>query len=234
MNRNNIATGLIVLLLGLGLIAAGFFLFARGGDDERVFWLGMISVGLMYSVNVIHAFDFFGSQSKFESGLGGLGVKMFFLPLYSVLVIAIVLLSIHYEVEFRYQLYGQSILIFLLIVSLFLVQLANTHANSVQVEQDHSAKSKAEILNVLREFELWCLREPDSAVTVIGMVKSLMEEVRYISPTNSQEATEIDGEVLENLKEAFDLSKREQAPDAESILRKCQSLIQARKKLYSK
>ncbi|MCB9192870.1 MAG: hypothetical protein H6602_14520, partial [Flavobacteriales bacterium] len=103
-----------------------------------------------------------------------------------------------------------------------------------QIEQDGLVKSKAEIVGVLREFELWCLREPESAAVVGGMVNDLIEDVRYVSPTNSIEAREIDGEVLDKLKDAFEFSKQGQVSDAESILRKCQSLIQVRNKIYSK
>ena len=88
MKQRNQTFGYVVLLAGLALIFAGFFLFVPQEKRNDVFWLDLIVACLVFIVASLTELGLFGINFDFEKQVGGLGIRLVYIRLYSMFAIA--------------------------------------------------------------------------------------------------------------------------------------------------
>ena len=66
-------------------------------------------------------------------------------------------------------------------------------------------------------------------------INFLKEDVRYLSPSNNQSATDLDSEIVSTIQEAYTIarSKNEGGIEIFSLLNKCEELLKLRKNTFS-
>ena len=134
--------GTIVLLAGIAVIFAGFFLFVTEEKRNSVFWLDLVVACVVFSITSVTEFGLIAVNSNLNKQIGGLGIRLSYIRLYSLLAIAIIVTGYFAKVLFNYQLFFQLAAAFILLLGYFFSHLSSSHTDSVQTEQDTERKGK--------------------------------------------------------------------------------------------
>ena len=236
MKQKSQTFGYVVLIVGLALIFAGFFLFVQQEKRNDVFWLDLATVCLVFLVSSLTELGLFGINFDFEKQVGGLGIRLGYIRFYSFFALAIITIGYFAEVHFRYQLFFQLLAGFILLIGYFFSHLSSGKAVSVQAEQNIERKGKDEILRALNQFEILFSGNSAKWEGEKQKVNFLKEDVRYLSPSNNQFAKDIDSEIASMIHEAYAIArnKNEGGVEVSSLLNKCEVLLKLRKNTYSK
>ncbi len=235
MKQNNQSLGYFILIAGIALIITGFFLLIPAEKRTDIFWLDLIVGCVVYLASFARIYGLFIPTADFDKQIGGLGIRLAYIPLYSLSALAIIFICWHYKIEFRYQLYLQLIAGFFLVLAFFLSQIGSGKVISVQNEQDMNRKGKNEILQTITRFDILFTNNTANWATEKTRMDSFKETVRYLSPTNNQYASDIDSEIVESLQKAYNFLNENKPNSSEffSMLNKCEELIKLRKNTYS-
>lgn len=236
MKQKNQTFGFVVLLAGLALIFTGFFLFVPHENRNNVFWLDLTVACLIFIVTSLTELGLFGINFDFEKQIGGLGIRLVYIRLYSLFAIAIIAIGYFADVHFRYQLFFQLLAAFILLIGYFFSHLSSGKAVSVQAEQDIERKGKDEILRALNQFEILFTGDSTKWAGEKQKINFLKEDVRYLSPSNNQSAADIDSEIASTIQQAYAIArnKNEGGVEVFLLLNKCEELLKLRKNTYSK
>ena len=236
MKQRNQTFGYVVLIAGLVLIFTGFFLFVPQEKRSDVFWLDLATVCVVFMISSLTELGLFGINFDFEKQMGGLGIRLAYIRLYSFLAIAIIAIGYFGEIHFRYQLFFQLFAAFILLVGFFFTHLSSSKAVSVQAEQDMERKGKDEILRALNQFEILFTGNSTKWEGEKQKINFLKENVRYLSPSNNQSAADIDSEIASIIQQAYAKAREtnEGGTEIVSLLNKCEELLKLRKNTYSK
>ena len=235
MKQRNQTFGYVILFTGIALIFTGFFLFVPTEKRNDVFWLDLSTVCLVFLVNYVTEFGLFGFYFDFNKQVGGLGIRLAYIRLYSFLAIAIILIGYFAQINFRYQLFFQLLAAFILLLGYFFSQLSSRKAISVHAEQDINIKGKDEILRALNQFEILLTEDSSKWAGEKQKINFLKEDARYLSPSNNQSATDLDSEIANTIQQAYIIArdKNEGGIEIFSLLNKCEELLKLRKSTYS-
>lgn len=235
MKQRNQTFGYVVLIAGLALIFTGFFLFVPQEKRNDVFWLDLATVCLVFMASSLTELGLFGINFDFEKQVGGLGIRLAYIRLYSFFAIAIIAIGYFADVHFRYQLFFQLLAAFVLLLGYFFLHLSSGKTVSVQAEQDMESKGKDEILKALNQFEILFTGDSAKWVGEKQKINFLKEDVRYLSPSNNQSATDLDSEIANTIQQAYALARNRNEGETEvfSLLNKCEELLKLRKNTYS-
>jgi len=235
MKQKNQTFGFVVLLAGLALIFAGFFLFVPEEKRNDIFWLDLTTMCLVFIVTSLTELGLFGINFDFEKQIGGLGIRLIYIRIYSMFAIAIIAIGYFAKVNFNYQLFFQLFAAFILLLGYFFSHLSSGKVMSVQAEQDMQRKGKEEILKALNQFEILFIKDTTKWAEEKQKINFLKEDVRYFSPSNKQSATDLDSEILSTIQQAYTIARDKNQGDIEifSLLNKCEELFKLRKNTYS-
>ncbi len=235
MKQKNQTFGFVVLLAGLALIFVGFFLFVPYENRNNIFWLDLTVACLIFIVTSLTELGLFGINFDFEKQVGGLGIRLVYIRLYSMFAIAIIVIGYFAKANFNYQLFFQLLATFILLVGYFFSHLSSGKAVSVQAEQDMLRKGKDEILKALNQFEMLFIKDSTKWAGEKQKINFLKEDARYLSPSNNQSATDLDSEIVSTIQEAYTIarSKNEGGIEIFSLLNKCEELLKLRKNAFS-
>lgn len=235
MKQRNQTFGYVILFTGIALIFTGFFLFVPTEKRNDVFWLNLLTVCLVFLANYVTEFGLLGFYFDFNKQVGGLGIRLAYIRLYSFLAIAITFIGYFAHVNFRYQLFFQLLAAFILLSGYFFSQLSSRKAISVQVEQNINRKGKDEILTAINQFEILFTKDSSKWIEEKQKINFLKEDVHYLPPSNNQSALELDSEIANAIQQAYAVArdKSEGGTEIFSLLNKCQELLKLRKSIYS-
>lgn len=236
MKQINKTFGYIVLIVGLALIFTGFFLLVPQDKRTDVFWLNLATVCIVFLVLSLTELGLFGINFDFEKQIGGLGIRLLFIRIYSFFAIILIIVGYFAEVHFRYQLFFQLLAAFLILIGYFFSHLSSNSVVAVKDEQDLWRKGKDEILNALNQFEILFTIDSTKWLGEKQKIDILKENVRYLSPTNNQAAADIDSEIISIIQKAYTSASNNNGSGEEvfSLLSRCEALLKLRKNTYSK
>ena len=235
MKQRNQTFGFAVLLAGLALIFTGFFLFVPQVNRNNIFWLDLTTACLVFIVTSLTELGLFGINFDFEKQVGGLGIRLVYIRLYSMFAIAIIAIGYFAKVNFNYQLFFQLFAAFILLLGYFFSHVSSGKGVSVQAEQDMQRKGKDEIITALNQFEILFIKDSIMWEGEKQKINSLKEDVRYLSPSNNQSVTDLDSEIVSTIQQAYTIArdKNEGGIEIFSLLNKCDELLKLRKNTYS-
>ena len=227
--------GIIVLLAGIAVIFAGFFLFVTEEKRNSVFWLDLVVACFVFSITSVTEFGLIAVNSNFNKQIGGLGIRLSYIRLYSLLAIAIIVIGYFAKAIFNYQLFFQLAAAFILLLGYFFSHLSSSHTSSVQAEQDIQRKGKDEIIKAISQFEVLISKDSNKFGAEKQKINTIKETVRYLSPTNNSSANELDAEIMNTIQQAYSVAKNNDNGRTEvfSLLNKCEELLKLRKNTYS-
>jgi hypothetical protein len=235
MITKNTSNAQIMLLSGLFVVIAGFFLLVPALDRTNVFWLNLVVSGLVYLVLAFVLLGFLGLTGAIDRQLAGLGIRISFGGVYAVAALASMILGSFLEYSFKTQLFLQLCAGFLLVAGVVFSGLSLDTGDTIEAERQWKQKGKQTILERLHQLDTLVTQQPDAAGGIKARVDMLKEAIRYISPSNNHSARLLDGEIIDAIHQAYMLTSQGE-PDqraAVSMLDKADELIKVRKKIIN-
>jgi hypothetical protein len=216
------------------LIISSFFLLTNEGKRDNIFWLNIIVASVIYLINVSNFFDFFSFNKSFESSIAGIGVRWFWVTIYSVIAILGIIFGLTMPIGFNIQLFYQSVILFGLIVSLYVSYIAASHSNSVTNEESLVRADIKQIAELLLRIEFSINSKGAEWEVERQLVLKLKDKSRYLSASNNNLAKELEKEFIQVAQLILsDLNKT--SIDRQLIVKNlnhCDTLLKQRKELY--
>lgn len=189
----------IVGAVGVAIIILCFFIFLTGLPDN-IFWLDLVVVILAYSLIYFRAVQpMVRLDNRSQREVPIIGLSFTAIGLYTLAVVLSMVIMQLSDVEFKYQLLAQIILAFLLLLTF----MAGARISNNTVEVFNAEQTMTSELDSLRRQVRLLDRSLASATGIPDTVKSriagLASQLRYMSPCNKLEATDLEREMIAKL-----------------------------------
>ena len=225
----------IVGAVGEAIIILCFFMFFANLPDE-IFWLDLVVTSVAYALVYFRAVrPMVNLDDRAQREVPIIGLSFAATGFYAGAAILAMIVMQLAEVEFKYQILIQILLAFFLLLS-FMVG-ARVSTNTVEVF-NHEQKLQVELDRLRREvrhLDRTIAMTPGIPGLVKGRVGEFSSQLRYMSPSNSIEAGDLDREMIEKVKRINSLCSDYEA-NAEAIDRALSEIMHIaaeRKSIYS-
>lgn len=192
---------ILALLLGYGLIIAGFILLLPGLERNILILDIVVSCFIFSQFALFTVFPLINLKDSSQKSVGMLGINISTLNTTSVLSIVLMVCGILFEIPFVYQLLGQLCVLFLL----FLGRIASLHAGE-KVQKIHQKETVAEsgklsMKKSMQDFmdDLACVSDFDEADK--KRLSDVQEALSYLTPSSNPEAVEYEQKFIQSLRE---------------------------------
>lgn len=224
---------ILAILLGYGLIIGGFLVFGDSLED-KVKILDIIVSCLIFTQFVqfsLFPLINFGDSSHKEVGM--MGIHIYVLNFCCIVSIGIMIYGIIYHIPFKFQLMGQLVVLFILLVG----RIATLHAGE-KVQQIHRKEQvimhgKLSLKNVMDNFmdDIAIVKDLDPIAK--QKLQNIHESMRFLSPSSNSEALIFDEQFLQSV-EDLKILMRNTNLNKEKILEETEHLerILSRRKKY--
>jgi hypothetical protein len=223
----------LLYVVGVLLVVAGWLLF---GDktDKNIFIMNMIVSGVVYCV-VFAGFVLPKKDDKAQSRIGSLGVRWFALTSYAVATIVVMFLSDHYGWEFNIRIYIHCILFVLLILGLLLVMRSAKKVVTVHAEETVNRSYVNRMRKVTDDLYNYMLDKGGFSANATSRVESLLGEIRFVSPANSDEARELEEKFVEVIEQAHIMASSYTFSEEQFLIEmaRAERTLKRRKSVYS-
>lgn len=227
---------IFLLLFGECLIITGFLYFGKS-LLSNILTLNIIVSSIIYSLYfirlVLPGYDF---GDKSQKGIGSVGIKGFFLLFYTCCAIGLMLkFNVDRSVDFDTQIIVHGILLFVLFLGFYFSLTASqkvhevfTTANNNRAGLDAIKRATVEVQKKLKQAE----NVPED---IIARLSAFQDNLRFISPGNVNEATNLEGELLSEIGKLNDSIR--QLPieydKVTRIIQSCETIYLERKQIYT-
>lgn len=224
---------ILAILLGYGLIICGFLVFGESLEN-KVKILDIIVSCLIFTQFVqfsLFPLINFGDSSHKEVGM--MGIHIYVLNFCCIVSIGIMLYGIIYHIPFKFQLMGQLVILFILLVG----RVATLHAGE-KVQQIHRKEQ------VIMHGKLSLKSIMDDLMDDIATIKHLdpiakqkliiiHDSMRFISPSSNSEAIRFDEQFSKSV-EDLKVLMRNTNLNGDKILEEIEHIerILTRRKMY--
>lgn len=225
------ALGAAFLVGGLALIVAVFFLFLKNCQPENLFYLNLAVCCVMYITSFVTMYDLVGSVEDVAKAAPGFGIRWVADGTYALSVIALVALSIVYQLNFNLCLIIHIAVLLLYLWAAFVASRMSNLVNKFEQKEEQRRSGLELIKSRLDEVEVSC--RLSNVSSYIPKIEKIREELRYISPSDAAMAQTLEAKIVEAL--ALVDVKLSSAGDADGIeagLDQVLSLLDMRKKQY--
>ena len=228
----------LILLIGEILLIASFLHFGEK-LNENVLVLNICVSSIIYLL-IFSSFLFplLDLKDKSQSAVASLGINWFITITYSFSALILMLffsLTKSQEFKIETQILVHFILLFLLLIGGFISTKASEKVTEVFQEQNAQRSKLNEIQkltkNAFSRIELMNGISPELKFKV----NKISEDLRYISPSNSVDAYNIESNLLEMINKINDLLYHydNNKESIETTVKQCEQLIKERKQVYS-
>ena len=234
MKTKSVMTWLLAIA-GEALIVAGFLVFFSNRLPSEVLALDVFVASVIYWLFFIDLIkpwtpDDDPSQRRASS----LGVRLFFTIIYDIAAIAAMVLFAVMAISFKVQLLIQLALILFVLLGLLLASRTAARTQKVWQDEQQQRMGREDMRKVLQELKN-AAEMSDTPQPVIAEISSMYDEVRYISPANTRDASELELQFVETARQ-IQFAFRNYSMNQEAIseqLAKCKRILQQRKSIYS-
>jgi hypothetical protein len=226
----------VSLLLGETLIIAAFILF-RGNMEDNILILNIMVATIIYSlmfIDILIPWIDFGDNS--QRRIGSIGVRWLVTWLYSFSAIAVMVICNRlFAYTFTTQLLIHGALIFLLLLGFIAAIHSSDKIKEVFVQENNNRSGIIEMKKAISNLKDKMNSFSDLPEYLTNRINTLEDNIRFISPSNNQEAYELERSFSNTINEiAYAISNLSMNEEAvESNLRKCERIYQNRKQIHS-
>ena len=192
---------ILAILLGYGLILGGFLVFGESLEN-KVKILDIIVSCLIFTQFVqfsLFPLINFGDSSHKEVGM--MGIHIFVLNFCCIISIGIMLYCIIYHIPFKFQLMGQLVVLFILLVG----RVGTLHAGE-KVQQIHRKEQvimhgKLSLKSVMDNFmdDIAIVKDLDPIAK--QKLQNIHESMRFLSPSSNSEALIFDEQFSQSVED---------------------------------
>lgn len=134
---------------------------------------------------------------KHPTEVGSNGVRWISAIIYTGLAVTFAVLSIVCEIPLVFQILGHAVWVLLLIMMLGGVSLSARKVKEVGQEEDKKLQGVEEMRNAMRRLEDEMAMQHDVPQEVVWQVQACSEALRYVAPTCSQEAAQLEKQFID-------------------------------------
>jgi len=236
MNKKQIFSG-ILIFLGEALIIISFLYFGRN-LPTCVMILNIVITSIIYLNWFVERFiPAIDLQDKAHKDAGSLGLKWLFTVLYSVIAIgAMLVFNLGGITGFYVQIIIHAILFFLLLVGLYFVFFVKEKVGEVYYVETGYRSRINEMNTSLNSIKLKLELMENVPTHIIMKVRFLNDGLRFISPSNNDDAAILEAEYLAAIKKLNDCLYDNPLNEDRvgKIIQKCEQIYQQRRQVYSK
>ncbi|MDR0939636.1 MAG: hypothetical protein LBN29_09890 [Mediterranea sp.] len=226
----------LALLGGEAIIIAVFILF--GSDlPGKLLVLNIVVSSLIYVLlfmDVLVPWVDLGDKSGRK--IGSLGIRWLLTGLYAFAAIAVMLMgNLFFDWTFEAQIIAHCILVFLLVLGFVASMSASDKVAEVYREEVRSRDGINAMKTAMRDLRDKMSETPDLPRSFGERVESLEERLRFVSPSNSQEAYDLESSFAKTVNDiARAISNFQMNEEAiGNNLNKLERIYQNRKAVYS-
>jgi len=225
----------VLIAFGEILIVSGFYILVPTDLRGNVFFLNIIVVSIVYLVNVFSFLDFFPSISEIDRTVAGLGIKWFFIIVYSIFALAILLIGLVTILPFKYQLVLQLFALFVLLGGLVISTRSSDKAQKLADQQGEERNRKQQINDILLRLSLDIKRKVPENEQELNLTEKLKEKNRMLTISNQLMAQELENEIINELSNLnrIVLTNDQNNGKILEVLNRCQILFDQRKQFYT-
>lgn len=226
----------ITLLLGEAIIISAFILF-RGETSDNILVQNIVVTTIIYCLFFIDILiPWIDIHSKSQNKTGSLGIRWFFTWMYSVFAIASMAISnTVYHLSFETQLIIHGTLLLLLLVGFVVISQTTEKINDVFNEERVYQLGIGEMKIALNKLKDRMSETSGLPEYFVNQVNGFEEKTKFLSPSNHEEAYILEQQITEIINTISfainDFSLNEES--IERNLKKCESIYQKRKQIYS-
>ncbi|MFM7683777.1 MAG: hypothetical protein ACKO7P_13710, partial [Bacteroidota bacterium] len=199
MNAKKIFS-LFIALFGEALIIFGFIHFGKNLQSE-ILTLNIVVSSIIYClVFVDFIFPWANLKDKAQKQIGSIGLRWFFTYLYIALAIAaMVIFNTMKPIHFINQILIHGILFFVVLLGLFLAFSSSDKVREVYFEEKQNRDRTDEMKKATKELQLKLDAMNNIPPEIISRINELQENLRYLSPSNNNEALVLESKFVEEV-----------------------------------
>lgn len=232
MESSHKTIGILLVLGGLGVIVAVFFLLLDDIQSRDIFYLNLIVSCLVYVLLVLRSNDIFGTVEQVAESGSGFGLKWRGLSLYAPLAVLAVALSFLLHLGFALWLIVQIVLLLMFLGYQFIGAVASSNVNMAIEVVEERKTSLNETKSRVDALEMACRMK--GQMSYIESIESVKEHLRYVTPSVNPSALELEDKLksrIEKMTSQIELGVYNQEL-AQQDFKECLVIIEMRKKLY--
>lgn len=188
-------------MLGEALIILSFLYFGKHLQTEILF-LNIIVSSVIYGLFFWDfAIPWINLKDKFQKSIGSIGVRWFFTFLYIIVSIGLMIVfNTRWSINFTSQLLIHGMLFFLLAISFYTVFASSNKVKDIYIDEKQVIGSLDDMRKATKELQLKLDTMKDIPTEIISKIINLQENLRFLSPCNSNEAIELEMRLVDELK----------------------------------
>lgn len=190
---------LMLGLLGEILIFGGFLLLTPNGRSD-IAWLNWVVISCVFGLNYFSSDILFPPTEEFSNRIPAIGPRIIIGILYTLSAILWIAIGFYLRWDFRIQLLGHLIMVFMVIVGYTAAHKASRYAAQVE----NSEKAQDLILAAAKnELNILCTIFAKDLVKESPQYKlrAFSEELRFVSPANNNQARQLEIKILELIRQ---------------------------------
>lgn len=235
MNAKKIFS-LLLVILGEALIILSFLHFGRNLQPE-ILTLNIVVSSIIYCLLFIDIImpwvDF---KDKSQKTIGSIGLRWFFTFFYILLAIGImVVFNTVKPIHFTTQIIIHGVLFFFLLLGFYLAFSSSDKVSEVYVEEKQNRDRVDEMKRSTKRVQIKIDQMKIVPADIIDKVNDLQENLRFISPCNNRDASELEANFIEEMKTLntcfFDIPLNIEIIN--DNIQNCSRTLKERKQVYS-
>jgi hypothetical protein len=235
MNTKNVFSWLL-LLFGEAIIITAFIFF-RGEIPTNILVLNIVAGSLVYGLFFCNfRAPWIDLEDKSQKQIGMLGISWLATWFYAIAAVGFMLVAnLPYSLAFPTQLIVHCILLFFLFMWLLLSRHSGEKVQKIFVQETQNRSGINEMKSAMRQLKDKMNDTAGLPENFTNRIHSLEEGLRFISPSNSEEAHSLENSFSKTVSDiSFAISNFQMNEEAiESNLKKLERIYQNRKNIYS-
>ncbi len=227
---------ILLILLGEAIIIFCFLHFGIRLQTEVLVLNIIVSTIIYCLVFVDFFFPWVNLKDKSQKQIGSIGLRWFFAFFYLILALLFMVFfnSIN-PTHFSNQIVFHGILLFFLILGLFLANNASEKVAEIYVQEKQNRDNIDEMKKATKSLQLKLDTMSNVPIEIISRVNELQENLRYLSPSNNDEAIVLESKFVEDIKILSNCFSENplNMVNVISNIKNCESTYKERKRVFS-
>ncbi len=200
MNAKKIYRALAILL-GYGLIIACFILFGQS-LEKNVRILDIIITCLVFTQFAMFTiFPLVNLNNPVQKEVGMLGIHLVTINIFSLLALGWMICGMLLQIPFKYQLIGQLVILFILFIGRYATFRSGEKVQQIYEKEQNVMEGKVSLRIVMDNLMDYMATVKDLDSSILQRLQSLHEAIRFITPSDSNEAKNFDRQFVQSVED---------------------------------
>lgn len=200
MNAKKIYRALAILL-GYGLIIACFILFGQS-LEKNVRILDIIITCLVFTQFAMFTiFPLVNLNNPVHKEMGMLGIHLVTINIFSLFALGWMICGMLLQIPFKYQLIGQLVILFILFIGRYATFRSGEKVQQIYEKEQNVMEDKVSLRIVMDNLMDYMATVKDLDSSILQRLQSLHEAIRFITPSDNNEAKNFDGQFVQSVED---------------------------------